>query len=352
MNSMRSLCVALAALFVLSCFLPTVAQESDDPKNEPVSLAGLAEATLINGQPALRVTSRKNGTSDIKFQKYEGEDSLLFSVFKYGLTSGYGSLYVTKTRVVFDPDKSKKRFMSIPRADIIKTESNSSWAGGMGAWRRTEIKTKDDKWLFMIVFSGDGSNNGNKTYAAAINLFLVRAISDYDKAIAEFNELTASVRPDVVELDEPLDPNPSIGQRYDRFNDMTTILTSKMQIDGGRRPIRVFASYSFAGKAQKKPEKVSLYFYASAPSAFFREDSMTLAFLVDGEVLRLGELKMSDEERTRSLIKQTVLMEMPYETFARIANGKTVEFQIGKDEFKMTGTHLGLFKKLLEYKAE
>ena len=123
-------------------------------------------------------------------------------------------------------------------------------------------------------------------------------------------------------------------------------------VRGNKRSIRTYAEYNFAGKTQKKPEKVSLYFYASAARPLFREDNLELNFLVDDKRISLGEMKLADEEKTKTTTKQTVVFTMPFETFEQIANGKKVEFQIGTLEYKLTDIHLEAFRKLLTYKIE
>ena len=352
----------LIAILVFAAIEDTFAQstksDKGDEKDNQTTLQGLTEAILIDGKPALKIISQKSGSTEIRLQQREGEDTLVFSVTRlkpllWSLTFGEsGKLYLTKTRIIYDPEGNKKHFFNITRKEVKKSSRDSEGMGG-GAFNFIKIQTEKDTFKFVVSTSQEYGFFNRKDTMPSLD-FLLRALTNFDSTLVEFNQLTASVRLKDEEEEEGEEDNTkaNVSDKYDRFKDITIISTSKMLVRGNKRSIRTYAEYSFAGKTQKKPEKVSLYFYASAASPLFREDNIELNFLVDDKRVSLGKMKLADEEKTKTTTKQTAVVAMPYETFEQIANGKKVEFQIGTLEYKLTNVHLEAFRKLLTYKIE
>ncbi len=337
-------------------------KQDESTVEDKTSLQGLTEAILIDGQPALRILSRKSGSTEIKFERIDGEDALIFSVnrlksFGRGVRpADQGQLYVTKSRVKYVPYLDKENFFNALTSEIQDIELKKVGVG----FEIVDFSFKNDKKRF--IFNGTVFLN-NSVFGIFFNKkdlrpsleFLLKTLKDFDSAFAEFNQLTESVRSKSKDDEEEVEEEETeadVNDKYDRFKDVTIVSTSKMLVRGNKRSIRAYAEYSFAGKTQKKPEKVSLYFYASAARPLFREDSLELNFLVDDKRISFGEMKLADEEKTKTTTKQTVVFTMPYETFEQIANGKKVEFQIGTLEYKLTDVHLEAFRKLLTYKIE
>lgn len=361
--------ISLLSFFVAASFNGTLAQttpqstpEKDDENETQASLQGLTEAILIDGEPALRILNRKSGSTEIRLQKRDNEDALVFSVtrltsFGLGVKPGdEGKLYVTKNRINYSPNFEKEQFFSISSSDIQNLELKKVGQG----FEAISFTVQNDKKRF--IFSGtvyiDGTISGglriNKKDLRPSLEFLFRALKNFDAALTEFNQLTANVRPtsDDDEAETEAETEAEISDKYDRFRDITVIQTPRMLVRGNKRSIRTHAEYSFTGKKQIKPEKVSLYFHASAARPLFREDELELNFLVDQKRVALGEMRLADEEKTKTTVRQTVVIIVPFETFVQIANAKKVEFQIGTNEFKLTGMHLEAFKKLPAYKVD
>ncbi|MGA9995982.1 MAG: hypothetical protein WBP93_11245 [Pyrinomonadaceae bacterium] len=346
-------------IFALCSFLPAnlaqIQQEKGTSTANQSPLQGMTEAILVDGQPALRILSRKNGSTEILYQKRDGEDALVFPVmhyhaFLYAQAPGeMGKLYVTKTRLIFDPNGDKGHYFNATRGEVKKAEAQKSGRFGKNIGHHILINAQGGEKRFAIVFNNNAVVGFQGDYMKPATEFFEHAWTNFDAALAEFQQLTASVRPESEENaeEEAEETTAEITDKYDRFKDVTVVRTSRMLLRGGRRSIRTSAEYSFAGKTPMKPEKVSLYFHASAARPIFREDDLELNFLVDGERIAAGNMRLSDEEKTKSTVRQTVLVNLPYETFARIANGKRVELQIGTLEYKMTDTHLDAFKQLL-----
>ncbi len=341
----------LFLLFAIS-FISNVgiAQSTDNTKDiNQTSLEGLTEAVLVDGQPTLRILSRKGGSSEVKVQRRDGEDSLVFSIHK--IYNSFGKLYVTKTKVTYVPNDGNKQFFSVEKIKIKQTELKNRWK--LRQVNNVYLEFDNDEKAILVAFNDSTEfSNADKQSSLLANSFLFQAIKDFDSALAKFNKITASVRQNDEEKEVEEETEADIVNKYDRFKDVTIVSTSKMLVRGNKRSIRTYAEYNFAGKTQKKPEKVSFYFYASAARPLFREDDLQLNFLVDNKRISLGEAKLADEEKTKTVTKQTVVVTMSYETFEQIANGEKAEFQIGTLEYKLTNVQLDAFRKLLAYKIE
>lgn len=328
---------------------PQPASEKSNDSDEQSSLDGLTEAILVNNLPTLRVLSRKKGgISEIKLLKRDSEYSLVFDVVKSSVKNPVGKLFVTKDRVIFEPMEKGQTSFNIEKTKIQKLSLKKTFDGFSSIkidfdGNEAKIVIKFDRYQYLI----------DRRSQKAIHSFLYRAIEDFDSALAEFNQRAASIRPENdYEETEEAETTAEISSVYDRFKDVTFIRTSNMLVRGDNRPIRANTEYSFAGKKQVKPEKVMLYFYASAESSLFNEDELELNFLIDEKRLPAGTMKLVEEEKTTSSIKQAIVIALPFEVFAQIANAKKVEFQVGRLEYKLSNTHLEAFRKLLLYNLE
>lgn len=340
-----TIAIILIVTGAMSAFGQTEGNSKKPQDDGQASLEGLTEAILFDGRPALRIIlGRKNNSTEVMSQKRDGEDALVYDVYKNQMQ---GKLYVTKSRVIFDPLGAKKNYFNIEKSKIRETALNKPLPGD----RFVKLYFEDEEISITLTF---GDFNGvNKNALGSANTFLLRAIKDFDSAFSEFSQLTANVRNNNVDEEgKEEDTEADVNDKYDRFKDLTMVSTSRMLVRGTKHSIRIYAEYSFKEKAQKKPERISLYFYASATRPLFRDADLELNFLVDDKRVPLGELRLVDEERTKTATKQTVVVSLPYEIFVQIANGKRVEFQIGKLDYKLTDIHLETFRKLLTYKIE
>lgn len=352
-------CHLIILIFLSLTFSFTSLAQAKQQKNDSTStqspLQGMTEAILVNGQPTLKIISRKNGATEILYEKRDGEDALTFAVTHWH-SAGFlqiqgekGKLYVTKSRLRYEPEGNKDHFFNFARSEVKEAKAAKGSLFGKNIGHHILIDTKDGRKQFAIAF-GDGFVNVYSTSHMKPALeFFERAWTNFDAALVEFQQLTASVRPESEEdaEEEAEETTAEITDNYDRFKDITVVRTSRMLLRDGKRSIRTHAEYSFAGKNPMKPEKVALYFHASAARPLFREDDLELNVLVDDERIAAGTMRLSDEEKTKSTVRQTVIITLPYEIFARIANGNKAELQIGTLEYKMTDTHLDAFRRLL-----
>lgn len=333
------------------------------PKAEskaPSSLDGLTEAILIDGRPALRIVSSRSGVVEIKFEPRDGEDSLVFAVTRlksFGLgvqPADSGKLFITKSRIIYVPNLDKEGFFSALTSEVVNVELKKLGQG----FETVNFVFRNDKKRFIFegtVFMTDSVWGGlrfNKKDLRPPLDFLFRALRDYNAASQEFNRLTASVLQTEEEDTETEEGPAEVADKYDRFKDITIVTTTRMLVKGRNRSIRIHAEYTFPGRKQNSPLKVTLYFHSSASRPTFREGDLELNFLVDNKRIPLGQLRFTDEEKVKTLIKQTISIDVPYDVFAQIIRGRDAEFQIGSNEYRLTDPIKDAFKKLLDYKIE
>lgn len=344
--------LTLTAALILGSGNTASAQKADDEDEQLLnaSLQGVADAVTINGQPALRLLSVKSGTTDVKMGMRDGQEAFVFTVSRFGGGRGivkhkHGLAYITRTNVIFDPFENKEHFFNLAKSDLKSVEMGRLDAIGTFA----VLKFKDEKTGLLLDWTVHTVTRKEKVPATA---FLIRTILNFDQALAEFNQLTESIRPkpDLDEDESGGEASAEITDKYDRFRDITVVSTSKMLVRGVKRSIRAQAHYSFPGDKQKQPEKITLSLFIGAANPVLNEDDVGLNFLVDNGRLPLGDMKLA-EEKGKSVVKQTLTVQVPYEVFVRIAAGKKVEFQVGTLEYRLEEVHLQAFRNLLSYKV-
>src|SRR5688500_5072757 len=88
------------------------------------SLQGTTEAVLVNDETALRIVTQKSGATAVLYQKRDDEDALVFSAVRLRKLLGNvvlgntGKFYVTRTRLIYDPDGSKENYFNFARTEI------------------------------------------------------------------------------------------------------------------------------------------------------------------------------------------------------------------------------------------
>ncbi len=116
---MRTISRSLICLFcslILGAILPGQAQ------NPGTGLFPGQDGQIVvleNGFPALKFFSQTGSVAFVYFRKYENEDAFAIPVLDLDNTKTHsGWLYITQTRVVFEPDDAKKRSFNVLRGDI------------------------------------------------------------------------------------------------------------------------------------------------------------------------------------------------------------------------------------------
>jgi hypothetical protein len=115
-------------------------------------------------------------------------------------------LFVSKKKLVFKPIRTQAAAFTLETAKIKSIEI----AGDMGGFKLVKLQTTEGKIVFQIAFVGEGMHrNGNKTYAMPANNFLVKCLTDFDAAIAEFKRLTTRSEAEMTSIVKAGASNPS-----------------------------------------------------------------------------------------------------------------------------------------------
>lgn len=139
---------------------------------------------------------------------------------------------------------------------------------------------------------------------------------------------------------------------YDRFKDRTTVETDYMRVAGSdwnSNPLEIAARFTYPGKTVSKPQYVILFFYSATKTWRFKT-APTLIALVDGESLDLGRATLTDQDihtDTYSVsVREYLAAVIPFDTFLKIKNARTVEMQLGTTEFRLNEKVLVTFREL------
>jgi len=311
----------------------------------PSYLQGLTEAILVGGQPTLRISNRTGQIAEVKLQTRDGEDAVVFDVQK--LITTMGKLFVTKTKLIFVPNSGNSAFFKIDRSQLKSVKLRSRFR--LGGIPNVSIDSQDGEKNLVVA----PLDMKDRETMMAANAFLARTINDFDGAVREFKQLTKSVQPESEELVEEADSDGAeVVHKYDRFKDITVVQTPRVLLQGSKRILRSHVELGYAGKTLDKLEKVSLILNATSSRPMFRDDNLELNFLIDGERVPLGNMKIVDESQSKTSVKQSISVILTLETLKRIANAKKAEFQIGEFEYKISDAQLALFRNALTYKLE
>ncbi|MCI0663785.1 MAG: hypothetical protein L0220_22215 [Acidobacteria bacterium] len=151
---------------------------------------------------------------------------------------------------------------------------------------------------------------------------------------------------------------------YDKFKDTTFVRVKPMSIGsftfqaitGG---LEISAMFSSKGQKITKPETIALKII-SVSNAFKHVDERArkLIVLVDGQQFDLGAMQMENMGRGASFSRysgdlvEEMSVSVSQEDFAKIANAKKVEMQLGSKDFSLKDKHLDALRELLGLTSE
>ena len=139
--------------------------------------------------------------------------------------------------------------------------------------------------------------------------------------------------------------------RYDRFKDETTVtvgpyfLSSGMDLVMTNSRFELMASFSHNGQKLQRPvERATIGFLSSSKDwKFLRDQSVYV--LADDQRFDLGPAGRDSDLRIGG-VSEILAVNVPYETFKKIANSSQVEMRFGKKEIKLKDEHLEGFRDL------
>lgn len=140
---------------------------------------------------------------------------------------------------------------------------------------------------------------------------------------------------------------------YDKFKDKTTIQFGWFNVSGSKENqsnaffLSFGAAFAYAGQAPAQPENYTLWFSSSTSKWAFL-DRRHLIFLVDGERIDIGDGNRSGKVSSGRYVSVTEAMSyvISATVFQKIANGKSVEFQLGKFTAALKAEHTQMLKDI------
>ena len=137
-------------------------------------------------------------------------------------------------------------------------------------------------------------------------------------------------------------PADSIGglfeRKYDRFKDQTTVRLKPLLIREIARPreeLSLSVEATYKGEPTVRPKDVRLIFESIAERYLYYDKAEAL-FIVDGKRIDAGAADMMNAFPSPNLVKVTLVLPMPLDTFTEIANGKVVELKLGPTELRLS----------------
>ena len=130
---------------------------------------------------------------------------------------------------------------------------------------------------------------------------------------------------------------PQIEHNYDRFKDQTAVRLKPRpirQIARPREELSLSVEAVYKGENPARPKEVSLIFDSVAEHYVYHNEADAV-FIVDGKRIDAGTAYMMDALPSPNLIKMTLKLTIPLDTFTKIANGKDVEMKLGTTELHL-----------------
>jgi hypothetical protein len=182
----------LLLLLVLPASMLARAQQITAAKSP--TLDGVAEGVVVNGDLALKVSSRKSGATFIFGAKLDDERALAFQVMHWhiSLLTDPGLLYVTKTRIAFIPEGSKEHQFNVLRSEVKEAKSSSKrFPLNLGHYILIDAAGGEKR--FALFYSGNwGGPQGD--HGKPVLEFFDIAVKDFETALNEFDRRTAAAR--------------------------------------------------------------------------------------------------------------------------------------------------------------
>ena len=137
-------------------------------------------------------------------------------------------------------------------------------------------------------------------------------------------------------------PAASTGQQiersYDRFKDQTTVRLKALlirQIARPREELSLSVEATYTGEQPTRPKDVRLIF-DSVAGRYLYYDKAEAHFIVDGKLIDAGTADMMNALPSPNLVKVSLALTLPFDTFVEIANGKGVELKLGPTELRLS----------------
>ncbi len=108
----------------------------------------------------------------------------------------------------------------------------------------------------------------------------------------------------------------------------------------------ISANSSHPGKTTASPNAVNLVILRITPEERIKSAPLRdLTFTADGHVMNLGLMETASQQTNMDLRLETLQTSVPYESFLKIANAKSVEGKLGSVKFMLTENNLNFMRE-------
>ena len=149
--------------------------------------------------------------------------------------------------------------------------------------------------------------------------------------------------PQVVTVSRP----GKIASYFNGERNMTTVVMGFSDV-GGESPCGLYlsANGSYEGKTAATPNKINLVIMRITPEEKIKSAPLRdLTFISDGETINLGLMETASQQTNMDLRLETLQVSVPYDSFLKIANAKSVEGKLGIVKFALTENNLNFMRQ-------
>lgn len=140
---------------------------------------------------------------------------------------------------------------------------------------------------------------------------------------------------------------------YDEQKDVTQVsLNPIILISRKHEELRLGAVTAYQGKVKVVPREIALVFVSlTSTDSNKYEAARKLTVVIDGQRLPIGETKRSKQTQN-GLFIETLLVNMPTETFLRMGKAKQVSLKLGFTEVALTPANIVTLRAAGSYMTE
>lgn len=310
------------------------------------------EPTKVDGRKVLRLKTTRGNVFFVAATTLDGENALVMPVgHRHGMDNCSGGLTVTKTRVIYSSIVRPDHNFNFARSSLEAFNVNDWKSFGKVVYQQITVKTTKKDYNFFPWAESAVYNLNAEDYPFVLNWYW-SAVSNFDEGWKKFEETYESNLPKET-LKSPIGEAITILEKYDKFKDRTTFATSPMRLKGTHLSIVLQAAFWSPGTLPTRPQNATLYIDADDTVRRILKSNRSLIFLIDGVRLKLGEMEWLDSTYipggryySGSVIDELGIV-VTWETLIKIANGQSVEFQVGTVEAALDDSHRALLKKLI-----
>lgn len=138
-----------------------------------------------------------------------------------------------------------------------------------------------------------------------------------------------------------------IATYFNADRNVTTVVLGFSDV-GGESPCGLYlsANSSYPGKVAAAPREITLVMMRITPEERIKSAPLRdLTFVSDGEVMNLGLMETASQQTNMDLRLETLQLSVPYDSFLKISNAKSVEAKLGSAKFALTENNLTFMRQ-------